>query len=133
MLWSPALTLCGWCVCRCCSEQFHGCVGLACAGRQHVSPAQQRCHGSDLNCTALPSYPTPNSFLSACKLGTAVTVSPSNPLYPHWPPHQLLTGRVVMVVEGCQRWRARFGTPSGGMVTLNMSEVQGEGGKVGGI
>ena len=69
-----ALTACGWCLCRCSSEQCCGCVGLARSGRQHVSPAQQRCHGSDLK-----HCPPPLFVRLPCKLGTAVTVSPSNP------------------------------------------------------
>ena len=72
-----ALTACGWCVCRCGSEQCCGCVGLARSGNQHVSPAQQRCHGSDLK-----HCPPPFARLP-CKLGTAVTVSPSNPCVHH--------------------------------------------------
>lgn len=52
-----ALTACGWCVCRCGSEQCCGCVGLARSGSQHVSPAQQRCHGSDLKHCPPPLRP----------------------------------------------------------------------------
>lgn len=92
-----ALTACGWCVCRCGSEQCGGCVRLARFGSQHVSPAQQRCHGSDLK--ALPSPPSPARL--PCKLGTAVTVSPSNPCVHRGRRTSFLQGRSEHLTAAC--------------------------------